>query len=122
MTLDIKGGLKNSKISSNPYVVFEELISNAVDSYLTRKNIEPSCPALSIELEVRFKDSLIDSNEDVEISCSDNGAGFGNSQVKAFVTKDSTYKDSLNIKGIGKCKGLGRIQFFHFFNHLKIES
>lgn len=123
MTLDIKGGLKNSKKSSNPYVVFEELLSNAIDSYLTRKDHEPNCPSLKIEFKVKFTtNSLISENDDLEISCTDNGAGFGKSQVKAFVTKDSTYKDSLRITGIGKCKGLGRIQFFYFFNHLKIES
>lgn len=122
MTLDIRGGLKNSKISSNPYVVFEELLSNAIDSYLTRKDLEPNCPSLLIAFEITLKVSLISTNDDLEIVCMDNGAGFGNSQVKAFVTKDSTYKDSLRITGIGKCKGLGRVQFFHFFNHLKIES
>ncbi|WP_018457251.1 MULTISPECIES: hypothetical protein [unclassified Bradyrhizobium] len=38
MTLDIRGSIKNTKISSNPYVVFEELISNAIDSFLIRKH------------------------------------------------------------------------------------
>ena len=109
MTLDIRGGLKNSKISSNPYVVFEELLSNAIDSYLTRKDLEPNCPSLSIAFEITLKGSLISTNDDLEIVCMDNGSGFGNSQVKAFVTKDSTYKDSLRITGIGKCKGLGRV-------------
>lgn len=123
MTLDIKGGLKNSKKSSNPYVVFEELLSNAVDSYLTRKSYDSNCPPLKIEFKIKFTaSSLISENDDLEIFCTDNGAGFGKLQVKAFVTKDSTYKDSLPINGIGKCKGLGRIQFFYFFDHLKIES
>lgn len=104
-------------------MVFEELLSNAIDSYLTRKNLESNCPSLKIEFRIKFtSSSLISENDDLEISCTDNGAGFGKSQVKAFVTKDSTYKDSLLITGIGKCKGLGRIQFFHFFDHLKIES
>jgi hypothetical protein len=31
MTLDIRGSLKNTKLSSNKYVVIEELISNAID-------------------------------------------------------------------------------------------
>ena len=38
MTLDIRGSIKNTKLSKNPYVVFEELISNAIDSYLIRKD------------------------------------------------------------------------------------
>ena len=31
-------------------------------------------------------------------------AGFGDDEVKAFVTKDSTYKDQLQIPGIGSWK------------------
>jgi hypothetical protein len=123
MTLDIKGGLKNTSISHNRYVVFEELLSNAIDSYLIRRSIEPDTPSLHIELGVEFfRNSLIADTHDVAIWCEDNGAGFGDEQIKAFVTKDSTYKDYLQIQGIGKCKGAGRIQFFHFFSQLEIDS
>jgi hypothetical protein len=59
---------------------------------------------------------------DLKITCTDNGAGFGDNQVKAFVTKDTTFKDDLLIEGIGKCKGLGRIQFLHYFSKVSIES
>lgn len=124
MTLDVKGGLKNTAISSNKYVVIEECLSNAIDSYLIRKNTEQAVPqfAVSIVLDF-FKASLIENGEyDLNVSCTDNGAGFGDEQIKAFVTKDSTYKDYLRINGIGKCKGAGRIQFFHYFQKLKIDS
>lgn len=124
MTLDVRGGLKNTEISSNKYVALEEILSNSIDSYLIRRNAESSPPPLSIEFTIEFsKSSLLEESKyNLAISCTDNGAGFGNEQVKAFVTKDSTYKDYLNIQGIGKCKGAGRIQFFHYFNHLKIDS
>lgn len=123
MTLDIKGGLKNTSISHNKYVVFEELLSNAIDSYLIRRNTESDIPPLKIQLGVEFfSNSLFSSTYDVAVWCKDNGAGFGDEQVKAFVTKDSTYKDYLQIQGIGKCKGAGRIQFFHFFSQLEIDS
>lgn len=124
MTLDVKGGLKNTEISSNQYVVIEELISNAIDSYLIRKNVEVEVPEFSAAITINFySSSLIDASEhDISISCRDNGAGFGEAQVKAFVTKDSTYKDYLKIQGIGKCKGAGRIQYFHYFKNLKIDS
>lgn len=124
MTLDVKGGLKNTEISSNQYVVIEELISNAIDSYLIRKNLEAEVPEFVAALTIDFySSSLIDDSEyDISISCRDNGAGFGDAQVKAFVTKDSTYKDYLKIQGIGKCKGAGRIQYFHYFKNLKINS
>lgn len=124
MTLDIKGGLKNTEMSSNQYVVIEELISNAIDSYLIRKNNEENSPNFSVDLKINFfPTTLIEPYQyDISISCKDNGAGFGQDQVKAFVTKDSTYKDYLKIQGIGKCKGAGRIQYFHYFTNLKIDS
>ncbi|KAA8733788.1 type I restriction enzyme HsdR N-terminal domain-containing protein [Acinetobacter qingfengensis] len=124
MTLDIKGGLKNTPPSVNRYVVVEELLANAIDSYLIRRKEDLNIPKLSIFFEIDFiQNSLLEDGEyDLNISCSDNGAGFGNLQVKAFVTKDSTFKDYLQIEGIGKCKGAGRIQFFHYFKSLNIDS
>lgn len=105
-------------------MVIEELVSNAIDSYLIRRSTDAEVPILNIEICVEFfKNSLLDDSErDISIWCQDNGAGFGDQQVKAFVTKDSTYKDYLQIQGIGKCKGAGRIQFFHYFSQLEIES
>ncbi|MDM5177163.1 hypothetical protein PO883_08135 [Massilia sp. DJPM01] len=124
MTLDINGGLKNTSISHNRYVVFEELLSNAIDSYLIRRSEDAHAPALRIEIGIEFrKSSLMSETEDeFAVWCKDNGAGFGDEQVKAFVTKDTTYKDYLRIQGIGKCKGAGRIQFFHYFAQLDIDS
>lgn len=123
MTLDIRGGIKNTKMSQNSFTVFEELLSNAIDSYLIRKNSDEDCPKLDIHIKIEYLDGLLrDGSQSVRLTCTDNGAGFGDGPVKAFVTKDSTYKDSLRITGIGKCKGTGRIQFFHYFNHLKIDS
>lgn len=124
MTLDIKGGLKNSTISSNRYVVVEELLTNAIDSYLIRKESEPSPPSLKVDLEIEFfrTELFEDDSFDVKITCTDNGSGFGEDEIKAFVTKDTSYKDYLGIKGIEACKGVGRIQFFHDFKELDIES
>lgn len=124
MALDVKGGLKNTSMSTNKFVVFEELFSNAIDSYLIRRNNDSNVPDLLITFEIEFiRRSLLNPDDcDVFISCTDNGAGFGDDQVKAFLTKDSTYKDYLKINGIGKCKGAGRIQFFHYFDNIKIDS
>src|SRR4051812_39521266 len=74
MTLDIRGSLKNTKLSSNRYVVFEELISNAIDSYLIRKHDDPSAPSLRIGVEVEFSAAnLLEDQEAMAISCTDNG-------------------------------------------------
>lgn len=54
MTLDIRGSIKNTKLSLNRYVVFEELIANAIDAYLIRRAIDQSAPDMNIEIEVDF--------------------------------------------------------------------
>ncbi len=123
MTLDIRGSLKNTKLSANRYIVFEELISNAIDAYLIRKAGEPSAEPLKVNLTIDFtRADLLNERETMTISCSDNGCGLGDAQLKAFLTKDTSYKDDLLIPGIGRCKGAGRIQYFHHFSELKIES
>lgn len=123
MTLDIRGSIKNTKLSSNPYVVFEELISNAIDSYLIRKHDDPVIPSMRVQIEVDFSsDDMFEDRENMSIFCKDNGCGLGEHQLKAFLTKDTSYKDDLSISGIGKCKGAGRIQFFHHFSALSIDS
>jgi hypothetical protein len=123
MTLDIRGSIKNTKISSNQYVIFEELISNAIDAYLIRRHNDAAAPSMKIGVEVNFSAAdLLGDYEVMSVSCQDNGCGLGDDQIRAFLTKDTSYKDDLHIAGIGKCKGAGRIQFFHHFAALSIDS
>jgi hypothetical protein len=123
MTLDIRGGLKNTAKNKNEYVPFEEMLSNAIDSYLIRRNIDKNAPAFFVHFNVEIVTAgLLGDQFDLIVSCTDNGAGFDDPQVKAFVTKDTSYKDDLQIPGMGKCKGAGRIQFFHHFHVTSIDS
>lgn len=123
MTLDIRGSLKNTRINQNHYVVIDELLSNAIDSFLircTENNVQDN---LNVQFIVEFyEEQLIDGVINLKITCIDNGAGFGNARTKAFVTKDTSYKDDLAIEGIGHCKGSGRIQFLHYFRKIEIDS
>ncbi len=123
MTLDIRGSLKNTKASSNKYVVIEELISNSIDSFLIRRNQDSSKMDLEVTVSISlFASGLLGDEFDIAISCTDNGCGLGDEQTDAFITKDTSYKDDLSIAGIGKCKGAGRIQFFHSFEKFGIRS
>ncbi|MGY4398615.1 hypothetical protein ACVWZA_003823 [Sphingomonas sp. UYAg733] len=123
MTLDIRGSLKNTKISSNRYVVLEELISNSIDSFLIRQHQDPARRSLDVKLVVEIVASgLLGDGHVMSVSCADNGCGLGDEQTEAFLTKDTSYKDDLSIAGIGKCKGAGRIQFFHHFERVGIRS
>ena len=76
---------------------------------------------MSIEVDITASGLLGDSS-DISITCTDNGCGFGDDQTDAFLTKDTSYKDDLSIVGIGKCKGAGRIQYFHHFERVGIRS
>jgi hypothetical protein len=123
MTLDIRGSLKNNRINANHYVVIDELFSNALDSFLIRKNKGPSVDSLEVFFDIEiFNKDFHGRQLSLNIKCLDNGAGLGEDQLKAFVTKDTSYKDDLAIDGIGKCKGSGRIQFLHYFANLSIDS
>lgn len=123
MTLDIRGSLKNTKISSNRYVVLEELISNSIDSFLIRQHDDPAQRSLEVKIVAEIAATgLLGDGQDLSISCTDNGCGLGDEQTEAFLTKDTSYKDDLTIAGIGKCKGAGRIQFFHHFERVGIRS
>lgn len=123
MTLDVRGSLKNTRVSQRPLVVIDELISNAIDSYLIRINADSNINGLSVKLQFEFfRKDLEGDDFDVKLSCTDNGSGLGDAQTKAFVTKDTSYKDDLAIDGIGKCKGSGRIQYLHFFSKIRIRS
>ncbi|WP_222085809.1 hypothetical protein [Rhizobium leguminosarum] len=123
MTLDIRGSIKNTKLSSNQYAIFEELLSNAIDAYLIRRHSDANAPSMKITIEVNFRPAdMLHERELMDVACSDNGCGLGDDQIQAFLTKDTSYKDDLPISGIGKCKGAGRIQFFHHFAALSIDS
>ncbi|GIT93165.1 hypothetical protein JANAI62_35510 [Jannaschia pagri] len=123
MTLDIRGSLKNTKPSRNRYVVFEELLSNALDSYLVRKTASGNIEPFEAKFEIALQSlNLFGDDFSACIRCSDNGAGMGKEQMAAFVTKDTSYKDDLAVPGIGKCKGTGRIQFFLHYEQVSIES
>jgi hypothetical protein len=48
MALDIRGSLKNTKISSDGYVVLEELISNSIDAFLIRQHLDAERHSLAV--------------------------------------------------------------------------
>lgn len=101
----------------------DELLSNAIDSFLIRKEEDPTAEPFKVNFSIELlQDDLLGERQNLKITCTDNGSGFNADRTKAFVTKDTSYKDDLGIAGIGQCKGSGRIQFLHFFKKLNIDS
>nr|WP_321454613.1 hypothetical protein [uncultured Cohaesibacter sp.] len=123
MTLDIRGSLKNTRRSKNPLTVIDELLANSIDAFLIRQASTDKDLSLDVKLNVNATSAnLLDDEYELEIECIDNGCGLGPDQRKAFLTKDTSYKDDLNIPGIGNCKGSGRVQFFHHFSKVSVSS
>lgn len=100
MTLDVRGSLKNTRKSKNRLVVVDELLANSIDAFLIRQASSDDDLSLEIDFTVRATTSnLLGDEYDLEIECVDNGCGLGPDQLKAFLTKDTSYKDDLNISG-----------------------
>ena len=78
MALDVRGSLKNTRINQNTYVLIDELLSNAIDSYLIRKNNFPTPDGLKDTFSIEFFDKeLVGDKYDFKIACTANGAGLG---------------------------------------------
>ena len=72
MTLDIRGSLKNTRISKNPLVVVDELLANSIDAFLIRKRDAADVVALEVTLKVKAtKADLLGEEYDLEITCED---------------------------------------------------
>ncbi|MCC5647977.1 type I restriction enzyme HsdR N-terminal domain-containing protein [Nostoc sp. CHAB 5824] len=121
--LDVRGGLKNTKMSRQPLAVLEEVVSNSIDSFLIRQSRSTKKINFDLKIEVAVqKSGFLRDTLDLALTVTDNGYGFDEPAIQAFVTKDTTYKDDLGIAGIQQCKGSGRIQYFHIFNQIEITS
>lgn len=123
MGLDVRGGLKKAKLNTNIYTFIDELFSNAIDSFLIRKQLQKDVTDLKIKFCSEITEASLDGlQKNLTVKCVDNGIGLGPDQTKAFVTKDTSYKDDLKIQGIGECKGSGRIQYLLYFSDMNISS
>ena len=109
--LNIVGSLKIIKKHKDPFGLVKELLSNAIEACLIRKE-ESGLDAISISI---FTKKTTDENLS-EIEIIDNGIGFNQKQWESFCCLGSTAKAEY------KCKGAGRIQYWHYFNSVCIES
>ena len=89
MTLDIRGSLKNTRISKNPLIVIDELLANSIDAFLIRQSGAEGASQLLVNLKVNAtKVNLLGDVFDVEIVCEDNGCGLGPQVVSRHNSKE----------------------------------
>ncbi len=109
--LNIVGSLKIIKKHKDSFGLIKELLSNAIEACLIKKE-ESDLSSISVGI---FTKKSPD-NKLLEIKLVDNGIGFNRKQWESFCCLGTTNKSKY------KCKGAGRIQFWHYFNSVDIES
>jgi hypothetical protein len=115
--IDIKGRLSKIRIS-NPLFVVYEAITNSIQA------IEETGQKITDhKIEVQFVRSnqmtLENSGTQPEITglkITDSGVGFTEDNFKSFLTFDSTYKEKLGGKGVG------RLTWLKFFSQISVIS
>ena len=114
--IGIRDSLNLIKKSNNPLAPLIEGIANSLDSIKARQNIEIFTPCISVNFDY-FK-GLLDDVKDIKlksISIQDNGIGFTRDCFERFKNLADKSK-SLNNRGTGK------IQMFHRFESINVES
>ena len=107
--LNIVGSLKIIKKHKEPFGLIKELLSNAIEACLIKKE-ESDLASISVSiLTKKTHDNLLS-----EIEIVDNGIGFNPKQWESFCCLGTTTKAEY------KCKGAGRIQYWHYFNSVTI--
>lgn len=109
--LNIVGSLKIIKKHKEPFGPIKELLSNAIEACLIKKE-KSALAAISVSILTKKTDDNLLS----EIEIIDNGIGFNPEQWESFCCLGTTAKAEY------KCKGAGRIQYWHYFNSVTIES
>ncbi len=113
MAFNVDGALANYVKNKDKFACLKELLSNAIESCMIRKDAENSFSNFEVVIDTtnNKKDSRCET-----ITVSDNGIGFNTHEWKEFCTIFTTNKR------IYKCKGSGRIQFWHYFSKVKVNS
>ena len=106
MSISVSGRVKNFKLPKNrPLVPLYEAIVNGIHAIEERskidKNIIPSVLSFIIH---------------------DNGIGFNENNMKSFLESDSTYKESIGGKGVGRFSWLKAFSSVHIVSFFKDSS
>jgi len=116
MSFDLMGTLSNTSLNKNEYITIFELLSNSIESFHLRKNVDEKINQLFINITLSEGDFKRHNDALFSIEFQDNGIGFNKKEWAAFCTPNTTNKRLFH------CKGIGRIQFWHYFENVKIDS
>lgn len=106
--ISIRGRVKNFSIpQTQPLLPLFEAVVNAFNAIDERKNktADDFSPRIIIEIErdgqETFKE-VLPKDPIYSISITDNGIGFDENNFKSFLESDSTYKENIGGKGVGR--------------------
>jgi hypothetical protein len=96
------------------------LFESVVNSLQSLGAAQPKTPSISIEV-LRDAQGTLDIEPDAlphpsEFKITDNGVGFNDENFRSFCTSDSTYKESIGGKGVG------RFTWLKAFEEVRIDS
>ena len=125
MSISVSGRVKNFKLPKNrPLVPLYEAIVNGIHAIEERSKIDKNIKG-KITIEV-IREQILDIDESIPSVLSfiihDNGIGFNENNMKSFLESDSTYKESIGGKGVGRFSWLKAFSSVHIVSFFKDSS
>lgn len=115
--ISIRGRVKNFTLpKSQPLIPLFEAVVNSLNAIDERKEKEPDFDNgyISIVLkrsqQLSFNGEIDPLAEVIDITVEDNGIGFNESNFTSFLQSDSTYKEAIGGKGVGRFSWLVAFQ------------
>lgn len=120
-SISLKGRVKNFSLPKNqPLIPLFEAVVNSIHAIEERKAQNHNFTKGVIKVSIQRDETLITLNSFLPnitgFTVSDNGIGFNETNIDSFLQSDSTYKESIGGKGVG------RFSWLLAFNKAKIES
>ncbi|NJK32234.1 MAG: hypothetical protein HC927_07405 [Deltaproteobacteria bacterium] len=118
MTIDLRGRVKNARLpTSRPLLPLFESVVNSLQSL---DDSQPKNPFIRIEIDRAAQASLALDSDALSppetFHVYDNGTGFNDQNFQSFCTSDSTFKEAIGGKGVG------RFMWLKAFEKVRIES
>jgi len=112
-SMNLSGAMETIKRSNNPLTPLFEAITNSLESIAQRKFLEGEIHEIDVIL--HFTGLINEVKQLIEIEIIDNGSGFTEENFSRFVEFFDKSKGYHN-------RGTGRLQYFHCFEKVKINS
>lgn len=120
-SISLKGRVNNFSLPKNqPLIPLFEAVVNSIHAIDERKKSDPSFSNGQIKISIHWDISQITFDSILPtitgFTITDNGIGFDDNNIESFLQSDSTYKEAIGGKGVG------RFSWLLAFDRAEIES